>query len=82
MTMIDCGMCGHSFTREEGAACSSGCPMSAGCGMVTCPSCGHEFPPESKIVSLVTSLLRRRPLAKASAGAPLPAAALGKAGAR
>jgi hypothetical protein len=29
--------------------------------MVTCPSCGYEFPPESKIVTLVTSLLRRKP---------------------
>jgi hypothetical protein len=34
--------------------------MSRGCGMVTCPSCGYEFPPESKIVSLITSLVRRR----------------------
>ncbi len=58
--MIDCGMCGHSFTPEEGKACSGGCPMARGCGMVTCPSCGYEFPPESKLVSLVTSLLRRR----------------------
>jgi hypothetical protein len=58
--MITCGMCGHEFTREEGAACAAGCPMSRGCGMVTCPSCGYEFPPESKIVSLITSLVRRR----------------------
>jgi hypothetical protein len=33
--------------------------MSKGCGMVTCPSCGHEFPPYSKIVGLVTSLFKR-----------------------
>ena len=56
--MIDCSMCGHSFTKDEGAACRSGCPV-AGCGMVTCPSCGFEFPPESKLVTLVTNLLRR-----------------------
>jgi len=59
--MIDCGMCGHSFTRHEGEACQSGCPMAGGCGMVTCPSCGYEFPGESKIVSLITNLVRRRP---------------------
>jgi rubredoxin len=58
--MIDCSMCGHSFTREEGAACRSGCPMSVGCGMVTCPSCGYEFPRESKLVTLLTNLVRRR----------------------
>jgi hypothetical protein len=62
--MIDCGMCGHSFTREEGMACSRGCPMAAGCGMVTCPACAHEFPAESKVVSFITNLVRRRPLAK------------------
>jgi hypothetical protein len=65
--MVDCGMCGHTFTRAEGAACQSGCPMASGCGMVTCPSCGHEFPVESKIVNLLTSLVRRRPRATASA---------------
>ena len=58
--MITCGMCGHEFTREEGAACAKGCPMARGCGMVTCPSCGYEFPPESKLVSLITNLVRRR----------------------
>jgi rubredoxin len=61
--MIDCGMCGHSFTKGEGAACQGGCPMSVGCGMVTCPSCGYEFPPESKVVTavskLVANLIRR-----------------------
>jgi hypothetical protein len=27
--------------------------------MVTCPSCGYEFPPESKLVNFVTNLIRR-----------------------
>jgi rubredoxin len=72
--MIDCSMCGHSFTREEGAACRSGCPM-AGCGMVTCPSCGFEFPPESKLVTLVASLLRRRGPRVADSASPALAGA-------
>jgi hypothetical protein len=62
--MIDCGMCGHSFTKQEGAACRSGCPVAGGCGMVTCPACGYEFPPESKLLTLVTNLVRRRPHAR------------------
>jgi len=57
--MIECGMCGHPFTREEGAACRSGCPVAGGCGMVTCPACGYEFPPESKLLTLITKLVRR-----------------------
>jgi hypothetical protein len=58
--MIDCGMCGHTFTHAEGEACRSGCPMSGGCGMVTCPACGFEFPGQSKVVTLISNLLRRR----------------------
>jgi rubredoxin len=64
--MIECSMCGHSFTPEEGAACRSGCPV-AGCGMVTCPSCAFEFPPASKLVTFVTNLVRRRPQTAQSA---------------
>jgi hypothetical protein len=43
--------------------------MARGCGMVTCPSCGYEFPPESKLVTLVTNLLRRKRPAVSSGGA-------------
>jgi hypothetical protein len=59
--MIDCGMCGHAFTQQEGAACRSGCPVAGGCGMVTCPACGYEFPPRSKLFDLLSNLVRRRP---------------------
>jgi hypothetical protein len=65
--MIHCGMCGHAFTHAEGIACSKGCPMARGCGMVTCPSCGYEFPPESKIVTLVTRVLNRARRARGAA---------------
>jgi len=62
LRMIECGMCGHEFTREEGSACQAGCPISKGCGLVTCPSCGYEFPPTSRVVELITSLVRgKRP---------------------
>jgi hypothetical protein len=30
--------------------------MARGCGLVSCPSCGYEFPAESKLVALVTKL--------------------------
>jgi hypothetical protein len=58
--MIECGLCGASFTREEAESCKKGCPISRGCGMVTCPSCGYEFPPESKVVSALSRLFRGR----------------------
>ena len=29
--------------------------------MVACPACGYEFPPESKLLTLITKLVRRSP---------------------
>ena len=66
--MIDCGMCGHAFTREEAAKCKAGCPMAEGCGLVTCPACGYEFPPESKLVNFVVSLFKRKPSPQTNGG--------------
>ena len=57
--MISCGLCGHQFTKEAGGVCRSGCPVATGCGMVTCPSCGYEFPPESKLVSALVRFGKR-----------------------
>ncbi|MBP9112099.1 MAG: hypothetical protein KBF88_04785 [Polyangiaceae bacterium] len=57
--MLSCGLCGASFTEDEASACKKSCPVATGCGLVTCPSCGFEFPPESKLVSLVTNLFRK-----------------------
>ena len=44
-----CSLCGYRFDEHEMAA--SGCNTcgadSSGCGLVRCPSCGYEWPPES-----------------------------------
>jgi hypothetical protein len=82
--MIDCGMCGHSFTQQEGAACRSGCPVAGGCGMVTCPACGYEFPPESKLFTLLTNLVRRRARAGSAEkdAQPSPLAAIAREASR
>jgi hypothetical protein len=58
--VIDCGLCGAAFTRREAEVCRKGCPIARGCGMVTCPSCGYEFPPESKIMNTLSRLFRSR----------------------
>ena len=68
-TPLDCGLCGASFTRAEAEMCKKGCPISRGCGMVTCPSCGYEFPPESKIANAFARLFRGRGDADRSRGA-------------
>jgi hypothetical protein len=39
--------------------------MASGCGMLTCPSCGYEFPRESAVVGWIGKLVRRKPRATA-----------------
>ena len=44
-----CSLCGYRFNEDEMSVqgCSK-CPSSpGGCGLVRCPSCGYEWPPES-----------------------------------
>ncbi len=53
----DCPLCGYSFTDAEMAtrACPACHSRPGGCGLVKCPSCGYEWPPEraSTLVRLV-----------------------------
>lgn len=51
-----CPLCATDF---EGSLCHPTCPMARGCAMVKCPSCGYEFPQDSKIVTILTRLFRR-----------------------
>ena len=38
-----CPLCGNDFDAE-GQGCRPSCPMSKGCSVVCCPSCGYSFP--------------------------------------
>ena len=40
-----CPLCGQTFAVEEAEACAV-CPLLHRCGLVMCPNCGYEFPPE------------------------------------
>ena len=40
-----CPLCGASFDAA-GQGCRPSCPMSKGCHVVCCPSCGYSFPQE------------------------------------
>ena len=44
-----CGMCGLEFRPEEGEQACGGCPLVRNCGLVRCPRCGYEMPPEPKL---------------------------------
>lgn len=50
-----CPLCATDF---HGALCHPTCPMARGCAMVKCPSCGYEFPQESKFINMLTKLFR------------------------
>jgi hypothetical protein len=40
-----CPLCGLDFDAS-GQGCRPSCPMSKGCRVVCCPSCGYSFPQE------------------------------------
>jgi hypothetical protein len=41
-----CPLCGVDFDAT-GQGCRPSCPMSKGCHVVCCPSCGYSFPQEN-----------------------------------
>ncbi len=43
-----CPLCGFGFDAE-GQGCRPSCPMSRGCRVVCCPSCGYSVPQESGV---------------------------------
>jgi tRNA(Ile)-lysidine synthase TilS/MesJ len=45
-TVFTCSLCGCRFTHG-GEVCSA-CPISRGCDLVRCPSCGFQFPRSSR----------------------------------
>jgi hypothetical protein len=49
-TAFDCGLCGSRFTHGD-RVCDE-CPLAAGCHLVRCPSCGYQFPRESRLGAL------------------------------
>lgn len=46
--MIKCPLCGNEFDEEKSTAGCAGCGKS-GCGLVRCPNCFYEFPPDSTL---------------------------------
>jgi hypothetical protein len=47
-----CNLCGYRFDEHEMAekGCVTCAASPGGCGLVRCPSCGYEWPPESRSV--------------------------------
>lgn len=45
--MIKCPLCGNIFDEEKAKGGCTGCGVK-GCGLVKCPNCSYEFPPEKK----------------------------------
>jgi Fe2+ transport system protein FeoA len=43
-------MCGMEFERTN-SKCEHGCPITKHCNLLRCPSCGYEFPGDSKAAS-------------------------------
>ena len=59
MAAMKCGMCGYEFEAEEAETSCGGCPLVKGCGLVRCPRCGYEMPPEAMLVRWVRKIRER-----------------------
>lgn len=46
--MIKCPLCGNIFDEEKSRSGCTGCSKQ-GCGLVKCPNCQYEFPPEKDL---------------------------------
>lgn len=42
---LRCPLCGNEFERGAAESCAI-CPLLKRCGLVMCPHCSHEFPPD------------------------------------
>lgn len=55
---IVCPLCGHTYAETEGRSCrSSGCPLSGGCNLLRCPTCGYEVPAQTRFTRWVSRWL-------------------------
>jgi hypothetical protein len=54
-----CSLCGNEFDAS-GQGCRPSCPMSKGCSVVCCPSCGYSFPQETGLAGRLRAFLDRR----------------------
>lgn len=54
--MIKCPLCGNIFNEEKAKGGCFGCKIKD-CGLVRCPNCGYEFPPEK--INKKTSFFRK-----------------------
>jgi hypothetical protein len=53
-----CPLCGATFDAA-GQGCRPSCPLSKGCHVVCCPSCGYSFPQEAGLAGGLRRLLDR-----------------------
>jgi hypothetical protein len=53
-----CPLCGFGFDAE-GQGCRPSCPMSKGCRVVCCPSCGYSFPQETGVALGLRKMIDR-----------------------
>jgi uncharacterized protein (DUF2225 family) len=53
-----CPLCGTAFDAE-GQGCRPSCPMSKGCKVLCCPTCGYSFPQETGAAGSLRRLIDR-----------------------
>ncbi len=57
--IVTCPLCGTQYNEHEGSACHTSCPVSSGCGLLSCPQCGYEMPPATRLTRWLARWMRR-----------------------
>ena len=57
--LYHCPLCGHEFAFNPGS-CQSACPLGKHCNLVCCPNCHYSFPKDSKTVTLIKKIFKKR----------------------
>jgi Fe2+ transport system protein FeoA len=56
---VTCSMCGLEFEKTE-TVCERSCMLNTSCNSVRCPGCDYEFPENSRGLSWMRRIFRRR----------------------
>ncbi len=62
---MKCGFCGFEFEVAEAEAACPSCPLVGSCGLMRCPRCGYEMPPEAKLITWLRGRLAKKAPASA-----------------
>ena len=70
--IMQCPLCGYTFSPEEGEKSCGGCPIGKGCDLVCCPHCHYQWPAGSKAEKFLRRLFAKEKIVERVGEEPSP----------